>query len=153
MRPWPRLMFAALCSLPMLAAAAVAVPVAAAALDHVAIYVQDAERSAAFYKAVFGLTQVKASVPRAIWLVMSNGTMLHIIPGRTAPTEHPKFEHLALACSDMPAMIARLKVLGVPWAAMDGQPTPQVRADGVQQIFIKDPDGYWVEINDALRPR
>ena len=23
------------------------------------------------------------------------------------------------------------------------------RVDGVQQIYFKDPDGYWLEINDA----
>jgi catechol 2,3-dioxygenase-like lactoylglutathione lyase family enzyme len=24
------------------------------------------------------------------------------------------------------------------------------RADGVRQIYLQDPDGYWIEINDAL---
>ena len=33
------------------------------------------------------------------------------------------------------------------WA---GQPfTVTKRVDGVKQIYFKDPDGYWIEINDA----
>ena len=26
---------------------------------------------------------------------------------------------------------------------------PYVRADGVRQIYLQDPDGFWVEVNDA----
>jgi len=29
----------------------------------------------------------------------------------------------------------------------------EVRPDGVKQNFVRDPDGYWIEINDALKPR
>jgi catechol 2,3-dioxygenase-like lactoylglutathione lyase family enzyme len=25
----------------------------------------------------------------------------------------------------------------------------QIRPDGVRQIYFQDPDGYWIEINDA----
>ncbi len=28
-----------------------------------------------------------------------------------------------------------------------------VRPEGVKQTFVRDPDGYWIEINDALRSR
>jgi lactoylglutathione lyase len=27
--------------------------------------------------------------------------------------------------------------------------TVTTRVDGVKQIYFKDPDGYWIEINDA----
>jgi lactoylglutathione lyase len=30
----------------------------------------------------------------------------------------------------------------------DGK-TPTARIDGVKQIYLQDPDGYWIEINDA----
>jgi lactoylglutathione lyase len=26
--------------------------------------------------------------------------------------------------------------------------TPQLRPDKVQQVYLQDPDGYWIEIND-----
>ena len=25
---------------------------------------------------------------------------------------------------------------------------PQVRPDGIKQVYLQDPDGYWIEIND-----
>ena len=25
----------------------------------------------------------------------------------------------------------------------------QTRADGVKQIYMQDPDGFWIEVNDA----
>jgi lactoylglutathione lyase len=125
----------------------------AAALDHVAIHVRDADASATFYKTVFGLKQIPAPVPFARWLVMSNGVTLHIVAGRKTPVEHAKWDHIALACADMDKMIQTLKEKGIPWTDIEGRNVPQVRADGVKQIFIQDPDGYWIEINDALKGR
>lgn len=125
----------------------------AAALDHVAIHVKDVDKSADFYKTAFGLKQVQAPVPFARWLVLSNGTMLHIVAGRKVPVANPKWDHIALACDDMKAMIAGLEANGIAWADIEGKPAPQIRADGVQQIFVQDPDGYWVEINDSLKAR
>lgn len=50
-------------------------------------------------------------------------------------------------------MTASLDAKHVAWSSMDGKAQPAVRFDGVKQIFIKDPDGYWIEINDALKER
>jgi len=25
---------------------------------------------------------------------------------------------------------------------------PQVRPDGIKQVYLQDPDGYWIEVND-----
>lgn len=139
------------CSPAARAAGPVAAPVAA--MDHVAISVADADRSAEFYQQLFGFRQVRAPVPMARWLVMANGVMLHIVGNRQAATPHSRWDHLALACADMDAFIARLDARRIPWTNMDGGHEPQVRADGVRQIFIQDPDGYWIEINDAAGRR
>ena len=64
-----------------------------------------------------------------------------------------KWDHFALACADMQAMIATLDAKGIKWWDDQGSPKPRTREDGVQQIFNHDPDGYWVEINDALKKR
>jgi hypothetical protein len=36
---------------------------------------------------------------------------------------------------------------------MEGEHSPQVRSDGVRHIFVQDPDGYWIEINDSLKKK
>lgn len=138
---------------PATASAADAPPAVSAALDHVAIYVRDPDASADFYVKVFGFRQVPAPVSFARWLVMGNGVMLHIVAGRKTPLDHAKWDHIALACADMDAMIKALEAKGIAWTDIEGRKTPQVRADGVQQIFVQDPDGYWIEINDALKRR
>ena len=124
-----------------------------AAMDHVAISVVDADKSAAFYSDVFGFKQAPAPVPMARWLVMANGVMLHIVGNRKAPSEHSRWDHIALACADMDAVISKLDAHHVLWTNMEGGHVPQVRSDGVKQIFVQDPDGYWIEINDAAKDR
>ena len=123
-----------------------------ASVDHVAIYVKDVQVSAAFYKDVFGMAELQVpfrgvTIP-VKWMDMGHGVALHIVGGRQERVAQSKWEHLALACGNMDATIRRLNAKGIPWASMDGQKAPQVRPDGVRQIFVQDPDGYWIEVND-----
>ncbi len=140
-----------MCTPAVISAEPAAPPIAA--MDHVAISVVDADRSVEFYQQLFGFRQVPAPVPMARWLVMGNGVMLHIVGNRTVPSPHSRWDHLAIACADMNALIAKLDSRHVAWTNMTGGHQPQVRSDGVKQIFIEDPDGYWIEINDALKQR
>lgn len=124
---------------------------AVAAMNHVAISATDADKSAAFYEELFGFRQIPTPVPMARWLVMANGVTLHIVGNRTVRTSHDRWDHLALACADLDALIAKLDARHIAWTNMAGGHAPQVRPDGVRQIFIQDPDGYWIEVNDAAK--
>lgn len=126
---------------------------AVASLDHVALYVVDLDRSVSFYKSLFGFSEIKAPFPIARWLVAGNGLTLHIVSGRTKPLENTKWDHFALSCPDMDQMIAVLAANKVPWTDMEGNHAPQIRPDGIKQIFVRDPDGYWIEVNDMLKAR
>jgi len=121
------------------------------AFDHVAIYVADADRSVKFYHDVFGLRQVPAPVSFARWLKFENGTMIHIVAGRPAPVTNERWDRVAFTCKNMAAFIARLDAMGVPWSDLRGRASAQVgiRGSQVSQIFVQDPDGYWIEVNDA----
>ena len=123
-------------------------------VDHVAVYVADLKKSAAFYTDTFGFEQVPIpfEIPvQAAWLRMGQGVMLHLVEGRKEPVTNSRWDHLAVACGSMDAMIASLDRKGIAWTDITGKHAPQVRPDGVKQIFVRDPDGYWVEINDALK--
>lgn len=126
-------------------------PIQAATLDHVAIQAADLDKSAAFYTSLFGLAEVRAPFPGVRWLALGGGVLLHIVGNRTGRSAHSRWDHIAFACTDMDAMIATLAMRHIPWVAMDGTHAPQVRPDGVKQIFVRDPDGYWIEINDARK--
>jgi lactoylglutathione lyase len=47
---------------------------------------------------------------------------------------------------DFIANLNKNKVSYENWTGEPGKIT--VRPDGVQQIYFKDPDGYWIEINN-----
>jgi hypothetical protein len=47
---------------------------------------------------------------------------------------------------DFIANLENYKVACEDWPGEQGQIT--IRPDGIQQIYLKDPDGYWIEIND-----
>ena len=120
-------------------------------MDHVAIYVSDLDRSVTFYRDVFGFREVPAPFPIARWLVTGNGMMLHIVKGRNLAVDNSKWDHIAFAWGPMAATIALLEAKMITWTDIQGHHAPQVRPDGVSQIFIRDPDGYWIEINGSLK--
>ena len=126
-------------------------PAPALALDHVGIQAADLVRSARFYGDVLALKETPTPFPldAARWFVLGGGRMLHIVANGTVRAPHNRWDHFALACADLDAMIARLDARHIPWADMDGHRAAQLRPDHVRQIFVRDPDGYVIEINDA----
>lgn len=146
-----KIAFAAALMLGVSGADASAQDAAVPTLDHVGIQASDLDRTVRFYTALFGFKEVPAPFPKteARWLAFGNGYLLHIVAHGRAGSEHNKWDHFALAFSDLPAMIARLDRLHVAWKDMSGGHKLQRRPDGVTQIFVTDPDGYTIELNDA----
>jgi catechol 2,3-dioxygenase-like lactoylglutathione lyase family enzyme len=122
-------------------------------LDHVGIQAVDLERSVAFYTKVLGLKEVASPFPKAAarWFDLGGGRMLHIVGGGVATASHNKWDHFALSCRDIAKVEEGLDRLNVPWAGMGGGRVTDTRPDGTKQIFVRDPDGYTIEINDGLR--
>jgi catechol 2,3-dioxygenase-like lactoylglutathione lyase family enzyme len=145
------IIIAGLLSLSDSAASAPAPARAPAALDHVAIYVADLDRSVAFYRDVFGFREAPAPFPIARWMVTGNGLTLHLVKGRGAPVANSKWDHMAFAWGPMSETISTLDAKKIVWSDIQGRHEPQVRPDGVKQIFVQDPDGYWIEINDSFK--
>ena len=120
--------------------------------DHTALHVADLGVSVAFYGRVFGLPEISApGDPTVIrWLSLGGDDQLHLIafPGPVPATT--KAVHIALVVSDLDALVARVEAEGLPYSDWPGAgSTLSVRPDGVRQIYVQDPDGYWIEVNDA----
>lgn len=120
--------------------------------NHSAYYVLDLKTSTDFYKNIIGLEQVAEPFHdgRHSWFGLGPGNgKLHIISGAKAKTEHDKNTHYCFSVPSVPEFTARLDKSGVAyesWAGEKGKMTNRV--DGVKQIYLQDPDGYWIEIND-----
>jgi len=121
-------------------------------LNHIAVYVMDLKISTTFYKDIVGLDTIPEPFHdgRHTWFAVGVKSHLHIISGATAKKEHDKNTHLCFSVASVPEFVkvlAKNKVEYENWAGEKMAIT--TRVDGVKQIYFKDPDGYWIEINDA----
>jgi len=119
-----------------------------AVADHVALKVADPARSVGFYHQYFGLQQIRVEVNGPVKWMQAGPIELHLIGGRTEPSSAPIDVHLALRVTDLDALIARLDADHITWSdSAHHVHQEQVRNDKVRQIYLQDPDGYWVEVN------
>ncbi len=120
-------------------------------LNHIALYVQNLKKSNDFYENILKLKKIQEPFHDGLheWFSIGGPAQLHLIEGAKEITEHQKQAHL---CFSVPSVENFIKTLDenhldyINWAGDSKKPT--VRVDGVKQIYLKDPDGYWVEVND-----
>jgi lactoylglutathione lyase len=112
-------------------------------LNHVAIHVQDVERSCAYYEKVLRLERMARpafNFPGA-WYRLGGDQELHLIGGRDKPVHgHNRGNHYALMVDDIDAWEDYFLREGVGF-------TPRrTRPDGAYQIYVTDPDGHVIEL-------
>jgi catechol 2,3-dioxygenase-like lactoylglutathione lyase family enzyme len=123
-------------------------------IQHCALVVGDLARSRRFYGGALGLEEIdrpssfafagawfRAGADEVHLIVESDTTM---IAGASAPGSALQVglvTHLALEVDDLQDTLARLREHGIE---IGGGPMP--RGDGVEQAFMRDPDGYVVEV-------
>jgi lactoylglutathione lyase len=122
--------------------------------NHLALSVKDLDKSADFYTSVLGLTEItnRTKMEGIRWFSLAEGKELHLISIIKDPVVINKAVHLALAAGDFDMLIKRFDDMHITyydWPGTAGK--VNIRADGVKQIYIRDPDGYWIEINSALK--
>jgi lactoylglutathione lyase len=130
-----------------------ATPTVTVAVDHLALNVADLDASVAFYSGVFGLQEIPAAAKGRRWLSLGKGVALHLLGGRADPVADNRSVHVALTSNNLEPILQRLRDRRIAWSDFAGTPgaVSAGRSDGVRQIFLRDPDGYWVEVNDALK--
>lgn len=129
---------------------------AGAVYNHQALHVRDLPKSAAFYEQVLGLKRIPDPFndDRHVFLQMGVQSELHLIGGAAKVEKQDIDHHMAFSVASLDDFIARLRSLKVKYFSSkseEGQIT--TRPDGVKQVYFQDPDGYWIEVNDAARRR
>lgn len=118
--------------------------------DHDAIMVKDLKASAKFYGEVLGLKEIPNGGlgDQIRWFDAGNQVQLHLIENKdNFPTT--KGVHMALSTNDLDGLMKYLKSNQVHFENWPGEPgVTNNRPDGIKQIYLQDPDGYWIEIND-----
>lgn len=123
--------------------------------DHVAINVSDKQRSVDFYSGAFGLREIPSPFPAGgpRWMALAGGISLHIQSLSEKPAPPPRAVHFAIAVPDLTPVIGYLQAKSIPWTDVQGRvgQVQAIRTDQVRQIYVQDPDGYWIEVNDRLK--
>ena len=120
-------------------------------LNHTAIFVIDLEKTGNFYSKIIGLDSVPEPFHDAkhIWYSTGEHTMLHVIKGSNQKKEYYKNQHTCFTAPDFNSFITKLNAANWPYEDVSGNKNAiTTRVDGVHQIWVQDPDGYWIEIND-----
>jgi len=121
-------------------------------LDHCAIRTAQLDLTIDFYTGVLGLVDGdRPGFPfPGAWLYLGDKPVIHLIgvEDADATVDHSAggtgaIDHIAFHGTGLAQMRARLAELGIAWRDLT---VPDL---GLQQVFLKDPNGITVEINYA----
>ena len=117
--------------------------------DHVALSVADVQASQDFYESMFGMVNItnREPIEGVRWLRMQGGGELHLLAIVDGEVRHNQAVHFAVRTPDFDAFFAKIVDGNVEYTTWLGDgPGVTERDDGTRQIYIRDPDGYWIEI-------
>ncbi|MFN4762363.1 VOC family protein [Gillisia sp. Q332] len=119
---------------------------------HTALLVSDLDKSADFYGNILQLKEIEVpySNPVLRWFSLGEDLQLHLVKDNNEGVKLHKAIHIALNVSHFDAFVDYLKENKIPYSDWLGEAEKvAIRGDGVKQVYIQDPDGHWIEINDA----
>ena len=117
--------------------------------DHYSIVVTDVNKSAEFYADILRLQEIPHPdlTPGFRWFSVNEHSQIHLIEKEFTPFEKNKSVHLALTTQDLDRIVKHLESKSVEYSDWGGMKnTIGRRSDGAAQIYIQDPDGYWIEL-------
>ena len=120
-------------------------------INHTAIYVMNIPSSGNFYSTIIGLDSIAEPFHdgKHIWYKTGEHTMLHVIQGAAEKKEYYKNQHTCFTVPNFKEFVEKLNKINWAFEDVAGNKNKiTTRVDGVHQIWLQDPDGYWLEIND-----
>lgn len=123
-----------------------------AQLDHLAIHVRNLQISTEFYQNVLGLQTCPEPFQDGLhtWLRIGVHQQLHLIGGAQETTGEDMQVHMAFRVGSVDQFVSQLSDLHVTYVNQKGEAGQiAIRPDGVKQVYLQDPDGYWIEVNEA----
>lgn len=119
-------------------------------VDHITVYVVDLQKSSDFYKNVMLLKEIPEPFhdQKHVWLRIGSHTQLHIVKGAKEIVKRDINIHLAFNVPVIEDFAAHLDKMNVKYGNWKGDSkSPELRPDGVKQIYFQDPDNNWIEVN------
>jgi len=123
-------------------------PIVIISYNHVGLAVKDLQASAKFYREILGLEPVQVPdnlVAIRRWFQIADGQQLHLLLGRKDPVSNNDRNgahfSLTIPANSADGVEAFLKEKKIEYIR-------QKRFDGAYQIYVTDPDGYVIELNE-----
>ena len=128
--------------------------VAQSSFDHMAIVVKDLEASKTFYNQVLGFKNIEDPTgnPLIDWVENNSGQQIHMVQGDISQIKLNKSVHFSFAVEAFTIFVQGLREKNIAfenWEGESGKIT--IRQDGIRQIYLQDPNGYWIELNDRRK--
>lgn len=122
-------------------------------INHTAIFVKDLKVTKAFYEGILGLDTIPEPFHdgKHVWYNMGfPGVSMHVIQGASEKKEYYKNQHTCFSLESVENFTKVLQKNNIVFEDVAGKKNAiTTRVDGVKQIWLQDPDGYWIEVNDA----
>ena len=121
--------------------------------DHQALPVNNLKITGDFYRDILGFKDIPTLVGTKYthrWLANYEGKEIHLIFSDEEIQKTPKQIHMAFSPVDFDKFIDHLKKNNVVFTNYKLEVgVVQVRKDGIKQLWMRDPQGYWIEINST----
>lgn len=120
-------------------------------LNHIAVHVSDLQKAAEFYQTVFELESIPEpfKIGRHAWFSLGAAGQLHLVQNEKSNMVHDKHDHICFSVASIDAFTKKLEAMKIAYENWAGdQRAIHIRVDGIKQIFFKDPDGHWLEVNN-----
>jgi lactoylglutathione lyase len=125
---------------------------AQATFNHAALCSANLKVSNKFYTEVLQLKIIPNPFKDTVhtWYSIGPNLQMHIIQSNCPKADYPRGVHLCFSVPSITAFIDKLKSMNITYSNWKGEPAKvEHRVDGINQIYINDPDGYLIEINDS----
>lgn len=129
-----------------------------AGLAHVGLFSRDLERSREFYCGKLGFEKIwECTVDEPdgtltqVMFLKNGGLVLEVMLPETPPARPDgRFDHVALAVSDIEAWQQRLEAEGIAFESEAPVFKAQVFPNGSKWLMFRGPDGERLELNEVL---
>ena len=122
--------------------------------NHLSLSVKDLDSTCDFYKNTLGLQEITNRTKKEgiRWFSLGEGKELHLISTVKESVTINKAIHLGLTTPNFDSFVNKLDKLKLKYNDWDSNLNKiTVRADGIKQIYLQDPNGYWIEVNSVAQ--
>jgi catechol 2,3-dioxygenase-like lactoylglutathione lyase family enzyme len=120
--------------------------------NHQALPVIKLQETGDFYIKILGFEEIEMTAnqyPLKRWLKNHERKQLHLI-NSDAGIPNTIINHMAFSTKKLESVVEHLRKNKIDYWTDEGKKNiVRIRKDGVRQIKIQDPEGHWIEINEA----